>query len=245
MATRDALPTLPMTAPIGLKGPRGDIIMELKWAERLTARELASRLNLSLNAIRHHLRELAADGYVRHERVARGVGAPAHGYRLSPAGEALFPRRYEDALTHVLEQVVAREGRQVAVAMLQGQFEELAQRLRAELAGASPGERLRAVAAALSGLGYMAEAGVAGEEGSLVEHNCALRAIAERFPELCAAEQRFLAEVLEADVERAAHVLAGACACAYRLRFPGAVPGMVSPGPAGGRAGSELPKESV
>jgi DeoR family suf operon transcriptional repressor len=57
----------------------------------------------------------------------------------------------------------------------------------------------------------------------LTEHNCAIPAVAERFPEICAAEARFLAEMLNADVERTGHILSGCPACEYQVRFRGAV----------------------
>ena len=56
----------------------------------------------------------------------------------------------------------------------------------------------------------------------LTEHNCAIPAVAERFPEICAAEARFLAEVLSAEVERTGHILSGCPACEYQVRFSGA-----------------------
>ena len=69
----------------------------------------------------------------------------------------------------------------------------------------------------------MAEAststGTTTTSGVLVEHNCAIQAVAERFPEICAAEARFLAAVLSAEVERREHILGGCSACEYRVRF--------------------------
>jgi DeoR family suf operon transcriptional repressor len=43
--------------------------------------------------------------------------------------------------------------------------------------------------------------------------------VAERFPEICAAEARFLADVLGAEVERREHMLDGCSACEYHVRF--------------------------
>ena len=42
-----------------------------------------------------------------------------------------------------------------------------------------------------------------------------LRAVAERFPEVCAAEETFLAEFLGAVVERRKHIASGASCCEY------------------------------
>ena len=212
-------------APIGLKGPRSAVLIELKRASQLTARELAKRLGVSLNAARHHLKELEVDGLVAYEREHRNVGAPAFSYRLTPAGEALFPRRYEETLTSLLEQMVERNGREAAVTLLEAHFAELARRLKPELAAATPAERLLALARVLSEEGYMAEAGVgagtgvATGHGTLTEHNCAIPAVAERFPEICAAEARFLADVLGANVDRREHILSGCSACEYHVRF--------------------------
>jgi predicted ArsR family transcriptional regulator len=43
--------------------------------------------------------------------------------------------------------------------------------------------------------------------------------VAERFPEICAAEIRFLEEVLSAAVQRETHMLDGCTACEYHVRF--------------------------
>lgn len=218
-----ALPLLPKeAAPLGQKGQRGVVLMHLKRAQRLTAKELAARLRVSLNAARHHLKELEAEGLVVYEREHRGVGAPAFAYRLSPAGEALFPRRYEETLTALLEQMVERDGREAAVALLASYFAGLTRRLQTELADATPPERLRALGRVLSEEGYMAEVTALAGSGTLTEHNCAIPAVAERFPEICAAEARFLADVLGAEVDRREHMLNGCSACEYHVRFKAA-----------------------
>jgi DeoR family suf operon transcriptional repressor len=218
-----ALPLAPKSAaPVGLKGPRSAVLVQLKRAQPLTARDLAGRLGVSLNAARHHLKELEADGLVAYEREHRGVGAPAFAYRLTPAGEALFPRRYEETLTSLLDQMVERDGRQAAVTLLESHFGDLARRLKSELAASTPAERLEALARVLSEEGYMAEVSAGAADGTLTEHNCAIPAVAERFPEICAAEARFLADVLGARVDRREHILSGCSACEYHVRFKAA-----------------------
>jgi len=217
------LPLLPKEiAPLGQKGQRGVVLVHLKRAQRLTAKELAARLRVSLNAARHHLKELEAEGLVVYEREHRGVGAPAFAYRLSPAGEALFPRRYEETLTALLDQMVERDGREAAVALLASYFGGLTRRLQIELADATQPERLRALGRVLSEEGYMAEVTALAGSGTLTEHNCAIPAVAERFPEICAAEARFLADVLGVEVDRREHMLNGCSACEYHVRFKAA-----------------------
>lgn len=217
---------------------RGAILAELKRARRTTAKDLASQLHVSLNAVRHHLKELETQALVEYERRHQGVGAPAFVYRLTPTAEALFPRRYEATLNELLDHVVEREGRAGAVSVLEARYATLTRRLQGELASVAPAERLAAVARLLTEEGYMAEASATTSSGILVEHNCAIQAVAERFPEICAAEARFLAAVLGAEVDRREHILSGCSACEYRVRF-------TSPAPAEEAAPSARPSEDT
>jgi DeoR family suf operon transcriptional repressor len=213
MIVREALPWTPH------KGLRGDILVELKRSQPLTARDLADRLGVSANAIRHHLKELEAEQLVVYGREQRGVGAPTFAFRLSPQGEAQFPKRYEQALTDMLERVAETQGRSATVAMLEGEFAQLSRRVAAAVENAAPAERLAAVARALSEAGYMAEWDEREGRFRLAEHNCALRAVAERFPEICAAEEKFLQRVLSATVERRQHIVSGCNTCEYAITF--------------------------
>jgi DeoR family suf operon transcriptional repressor len=214
--------------PLGLKGARAAVLTQLKRSRRLTAKDIAVKLGISLNAVRHHLKELEAEALVEYERQHHGVGAPAFAYRLSASGEALFPRRYESTLTELLDYVVRREGRASAVAVLEERYEGMTRRLQSELAGATPAERMAAVARLLSDEGYMAEGTAASDTGTLIEHNCAIQAVAERFPEICAAEARFLEATLGAEVHRREHILSGCSACEYRVKFSSADAGAVN-----------------
>jgi DeoR family suf operon transcriptional repressor len=192
--------------------------MELKRSGAAAAKALAARLGLSLNAVRHHLKELEVAGLVVYEREHRGVGAPAHMYRLSAAGEGLFPRRYEEAVSRLLDHVVRHEGREVAVEVLRARYRELSLRLRSALGDAAPDERVAVVAQILADDGYMPEVRRDGAPGlRLVEHNCPIQQVAERFPEVCEAEARFLAEVLEAEVTRDTHIASGCGTCEYQI----------------------------
>jgi DeoR family transcriptional regulator, suf operon transcriptional repressor len=201
------------------KGLRGDVLRELKRAQPLTAKALGEKLGVSANAIRHHLKELEAESLVTYGREQRGVGAPTFAYRLSSQGEALFPKRYEQTLNDLLNRVAERQGRAATAAMLEDLYADLTRRLQAELVGVAPEARLTAVARVLSDAGYMAESDAQGGAFRLAEHNCAIKSVAERFPEVCAAEAKFLQTVLAATVERTAHIVDGCNACEYAITF--------------------------
>jgi len=208
----------------GHKGLRGEILLKLKKAQPLTAKELADDFLVSANAIRRHLLELEAEGVVEHEREQRGAGAPTHAYRLSGQGEELFPKRYEAALRRLLDYVVAEQGRSVAVSVLAGQYEELRRQLGGTLGALAPVDRLGAVAAVMRDAGFMAEVEEVDGECRLTIHNCAMHAAAECVPEVCDSELDFLESMVKAPLERGAHIMDGCNACQYAFRSEPAAP---------------------
>jgi DeoR family suf operon transcriptional repressor len=214
------------SAPIitGHRGLRARILLEIKRSQPITAKQLGSLFGVSTNAVRRHLKELELDALVRFGREQQGLGAPAFAYRLTEAGEALFPNGYRDTLLTMLDMVEAREGRPGVTRMFEARYEVLAERLRRVLAGTPAEQRLAVVARVLTEAGYMAEWREADGVFRLAEHNCAMRAVVERFPEICAVEERFLKEVLGAEVEREAHIVRGCNSCEYAINFVPAPP---------------------
>ncbi|OGU09650.1 MAG: hypothetical protein A2W29_08670 [Gemmatimonadetes bacterium RBG_16_66_8] len=196
------------------------MLVELKRSQPLTARELAERHGVSVTAARRHLKELESGQLVAYQRQQRGLGAPTFAYRLSAAGEALFPKRYEETLTAALDFVERSGGRGAVRRFFAEHFDEAAEGLRLTLQEASPEERATAVAELLSRQGFMAE--WTPHPGGLrfAEHNCAMHAVAERFPELCHEELRFLQDVLGAQVSRERHIVSGCNACEYAVSLP-------------------------
>lgn len=222
LANYRASDAVPASGPLGHRGPRGAILLHLKRTGQATAGELGQALGCSLNAIRHHLKELEVEGVVVFDRAQRAVGAPAHSFRLTPQGHALFPDRYERAVADLLDHVVKSEGREAAVRFLETQYEALAARLEVETRDVPSGSRGEAVARVLDAEGYMATWAEAAEGGLLTEHNCPHRLIAERFPEVCAAEERFLTKVFGVPIERRSRIAGGCGTCSYRVATGGA-----------------------
>ena len=205
----------------GHRGLRAQVLLEIKKSQPVTAKTLAAIFGVSPNAVRRHLKELEGDGLIRFGRERHAMGAPAFAYRLTDSGEALFPNGYRETLTEVLTAVSEKDGRGAVVEMFEQRYARLADRMRNELKAAPPERRLEVVARVLTESGYMAEWREADGVFHLAERNCAMRAVVERFPEVCAVEQRFLNDVLGAEVEREAHIVRGCNACEYVVHFTG------------------------
>ena len=201
----------------GHKGLRGDILVELKRTQPLTAAELAARFAVTTNAIRRHLKELEVEQLIEHVREQRGQGAPTHAYRLTDRGEGLFPRRYDKELTAVLEFLERQSGRGAVARFFEERFQGKAAEILARLGDAPFEERVTAVVEFLRQEGFMPNVSVGGDGMRLAEHNCAMHAVARRYPEVCDTELVFLTTVLGPGVQRDRHIVSGCNACEYAI----------------------------
>jgi DeoR family transcriptional regulator, suf operon transcriptional repressor len=218
----------------GFRGVRAELLVALKKAQPLTAQELGEQFGLTANALRRHLKALEEDGLVRYQRDVRGVGAPVYAFSLTAAGEALFPRSYVQVLANALDALRSQTGDQAVEAVLEAEWRRLADEAGPVLDALPLSERVPLVAELLTAKGYMAEAvrverpveqdagGVdvlseneAGPTLTLRIHNCAVREIAERFPEACAVEAKFVERLLGVPLVRNAHRLGGCGHCEY------------------------------
>jgi predicted ArsR family transcriptional regulator len=201
---------------------RRELLLLLRTRPGITVNELAKALSLSVVAVRRHLDALVGELLVEQVPAARaGVGRPASGWRLSPAGLEVFPRRYDALALDLLEDLAEEAGADVVNAVLARRTEKLVTQYEAELDGLTdPADRLRAIASLRDQAGYLTECRE-GEDGDvlLVENNCAVHRVAAAHSEICTMELVLFRRVLgpDVDVTRVSHTMAGDPVCCYRV----------------------------
>jgi DeoR family suf operon transcriptional repressor len=201
-----------------LPATRRAILVSLKKRGEARAEELAGDLRITASAVRQHLTGLVANGFVGHREVKGGPGRPKHLYSLTPAAEALFPKRYSDLTTEVLA-IVEDEDPSLLDRVFERRRDARVEGAlpRLEAAGPALADRVAELATILDEDGYLAQ-WEALDDGTfrITEHNCAVLGVAQRYGQACSSEIEFLRTVLpDATVERTQHILGGAHRCAY------------------------------
>jgi DeoR family suf operon transcriptional repressor len=169
--------------------------------------------------VRQQLLRLAEEGLAAHVRTIAGRGRPAHRYELTDAGEAIFPKRYGDLASELLGYLGGPQSTRVDALFEQRRGRRLAT-ARARLAGLPLGGQVEELARILDEDGYLAEVEPVKGGWRIVEHNCAILAVARSYRQACSSELAFIRQALEtASVERVAHQMEGAHhLCAYEIR---------------------------
>jgi DeoR family transcriptional regulator, suf operon transcriptional repressor len=196
----------------------------LKRSPDASLAEVARGLGISKVAVLAHVRQLESDGLVARAYRAGKVGRPSVVFRLTDAASPLFPQNYVEMSRCALEFIEERLGRDAVRELLARRAADVSERNRGRFAPGPLAERVRTLARLRTEGGYMAEVGPR-RRGTveLLEHNCPILALAERYPEACETERAMFASLLGARVDVSHRVVAGDPVCRFLVR-PGARP---------------------
>src|SRR6185295_6519637 len=141
-------------------------------------------------------------------------------YSATAAADDYFPKAYGE-LTNELLGYVADSNPDLLEDLFAKRRQHRIENAQARLAGKRTlGTKVAELTRILDEDGYLATyEKVAPDLYRVIEHNCAIWAVAQRYGQACTSEIDFIRAVLpEAEIERVQHMVAGARPCAYEVR---------------------------
>jgi predicted ArsR family transcriptional regulator len=197
----------------------------------VSAASLGSTLGLTPAAVRRHLDQLLEGGMIESQTARvyghRGRGRPARVFAITDAGRCAFEHTYDDLAASALRFLAERAGAEAVTEFAQRQVSELEHRYRPVVEAAAPGDRVRALAQALSADGYAATAtegpaasGVTAAGDQLCQHHCPVAHVAAEYPQLCEAETEAFGRLLGTPVQRLATIARGDGVCTTHVTAP-------------------------
>ncbi|MGE5133115.1 MAG: helix-turn-helix transcriptional regulator [Gemmatimonadota bacterium] len=249
MAAAPARPAPPASlrgqAPAGSeRGTRARIARLILENGPVTAAGLSTRTGLTPAAVRRHLDNLLADGMIEvrttRRPASRGRGRPAKLFVITDAGRSAFEHAYDDLAASALRFLAEVAGPGAVAEFARRQLADTERRYRPVVEAAGPGQRVQALADALSADGYAASASVAPARGQqrpappaggpargdsprgeqLCQHHCPVAHVAAEFPQLCEAETEAFARLLGTPVQRLATIAHGDGVCTTHVTAP-------------------------
>ena len=123
----------------------------IKGKGKVSTSEIAKRLKVSYEAVRQQLRQLEIGGYVIPEgREETGVraGRPTRVYSLSPLGDHLFPKAYDELVVRLIDILPEALGKKALEKVLTRLTDENVARWQDAVKGKNLEEKLKALKAA-------------------------------------------------------------------------------------------------
>ena len=206
-------------APPAVTESRRSLLYALRRRGEATAEQLADQLGVTLSGVRQLLTALQDDGLVE------SVAATKHGrgrrplvYSLTTRADSLFPKAYGE-LTNELLGYLDESDASLVDTLFERRRDQRVRNATARLEGRRGLKgKVEELARILDEDGYLATCERHGNGYRIVEHNCAILAVAQKYGQACTSEIDFIRTVLpEADVERVSHIIDGAHHCAYEI----------------------------
>ena len=177
---------------------RGQIVTILR-SSPATVEELATKLELTDNAVRAHLLTLERDGLVRQTGLRRGPRKPHFTYALTPEADTLFPKAY-DAL---LNQLIAVLKHRLEPPEIEDVLREVGRAFAARAPGgdsASVEARVHRAVRVLEAIGGSAEVEKQDDKFVIRGNGCPLAAAVSVHPEVCRLAETLVGEIVRVPV---------------------------------------------
>jgi DeoR family suf operon transcriptional repressor len=206
----------------GLPEGRRRVLYAVRRRGEATAEQVADQLNMSVSGARQHLSSLVEDGLAEvSDSVPQGRrGRRALIYSVTAMGDALFPKAYAELTNELLGYLADEQPAALESLFARRRDKRISSARRRLVDRPELVDRVAELARILDEDGYLASWEALDDGGfRIVEHNCAIWAVASRYGQACTSELDFIRAVLpDARIERTQHMVEGARRCAYEIR---------------------------
>jgi len=201
-----------------MQATRQDILDFLRAHKRASIKELGGHLGLTATGVRQHLTVLERDGLVEAREERGRVGRPALVYRLTGAGDALYPKKYDALANALIEESRALLGPDATQQLMKRVAARFAEPYLPRLEGRPTAERVEETTRIIRERGCLAEAGKQGEDYVISQCTCPFPNVATKNSAVCAMEVEFVRRLVGADARLTTSLLRGDGSCTYRIK---------------------------
>ena len=201
-----------------MQSTRQDILDYLRRHAEATVKELGEHLGLTSTGIRQHLTILERDGLVEAREERGHVGRPALVYRLTQAGDAIYPKKYDELANALIEEARHLLGPDALQQLMKNVAARFSAPYLPRLEGRQSNERLEAVAQIIQDRGNVAESSWSGDDFLIEQHTCPWWNVATKNSAVCALDVEFVRQLTGRDARLSTSLLRGDDCCTFRIR---------------------------
>ena len=185
------------------RSTRMEVLELLRRKGPASAEAIATDLAVTPNAVRQHLTNLERDGFVRSQPEHHARGRPSLLFSLTERADSVFPKRYGQLATMVLQEVQEMGGPEALDEIFARVAARHARAIEPDLEGLEFDKKVNHVVAWISRAGTLAERTDTDEGIKVTIHNCPFRNTALKFPQVCTITPQLMSRLLQAPVSQA------------------------------------------
>jgi predicted ArsR family transcriptional regulator len=201
-----------------MQATRQEILDYLRGHGQGTVKALGAHLELTATGVRQHLTVLERDGLIEATEERGHVGRPALVYRLTAAGDALYPKKYDELANALIEEARALLGPEALQRLMKNVALRFARQYAGRLEGKTTEERLAKTAEIVGDRGNVVEIEWMGDDYLIRKYTCPFWNVATKNSAVCALDVEFVRQLASADARLTSSLLRGDDCCTFRVR---------------------------
>jgi predicted ArsR family transcriptional regulator len=202
------------------RSTRMEILELLRRRGRSSAETIAGDLGVTPNAVRQHLTNLERDGLVVSQPERSGRGRPALLFALTERADAVFPKRYGQLATMVLQEVQEMGGPEALDEVFARVAARHASAIERDLGGLGFDEKLNRVVSWIGRAGTLVEQSESPEGVKVTIHNCPFRNTALKFPQVCTITPQLISRLIGTSVSQSDSIHRRDPYCSFVVQRP-------------------------
>ena len=202
------------------RSTRMEVLELLRRKGHASAESIATDLGVTPNAVRQHLTNLERDGFVTSHPERRARGRPSLLFTLTERADSVFPKRYGQLATMVLQEVQEMGGPDALDQIFARVAARHADAIERDLVGLDFDEKLKRVVAWIGRAGTLAEQQEVPEGVQVTIHNCPFRNTALKFPQECTITPHLISRLLGTAVSQSDSIHRHDPYCSFVVQRP-------------------------
>ena len=202
------------------RSTRMEVLELLRRKGRSSAETIANDLGVTTNAVRQHLTNLERDGLVVSQPERSGRGRPALLFVLTERADSVFPKRYGQLATMVLQEVQEMGGPGALDEVFARVAARHASSIEKDLDGLGFDEKLHRVVTWIGRAGTLVEQTEGAEGIQVTIHNCPFRNTALKFPQVCTITPQLISRLTGAAVSQSDSIHRRDPYCSFVVQRP-------------------------
>jgi len=202
------------------RSTRMEVLELLRRKGRSSAETIANDLGVTPNAARQHLTNLEREGLVVSQPERSGRGRPSLIFALTERADSVFPKRYGQLATMVLQEVQEMGGPEALDEVFARVAARHADAIEKDLRGLAFEEKLHRVVAWIGRAGTLVEQSEGPEGIQVTIHNCPFRNTALKFPQVCTITPQLISRLTGAAISQSDSIHRRDPYCSFVVQRP-------------------------